>query len=42
MAKIVEFDSEARAAMIRGVNMLAGTVKVTLGLTGRNGVMDMS
>ena len=26
MAKIVKFDSEARAAMIRGVNILADTV----------------
>ena len=31
MAKIVKFDAEARAAMIRGVNILADTVKVTLG-----------
>jgi chaperonin GroEL len=30
MAKIVKFDAEARAAMIRGVNILADTVKVTL------------
>ena len=27
MSKIVKFDSEARAAMIRGVNILADTVK---------------
>ena len=27
MAKIVKFDAEARAAMIRGVNILADTVK---------------
>ena len=31
MAKIVKFDSEARAAMMRGVNILADTVRVTLG-----------
>ena len=31
MAKVVKFDAEARAAMIRGVNILADTVKVTLG-----------
>ena len=31
MSKIVKFDAEARAAMIRGVNILADTVKVTLG-----------
>ena len=42
MAKIVKFDSEARAAMIRGVNILADTVKVTLGPKGRNVVMDKS
>ena len=29
MAKVVKFDAEARAAMIRGVNILADTVKVT-------------
>ena len=40
MAKIVKFDAEARAAMIRGVNILADTVKVTLGPKGRNVVMD--
>ena len=42
MAKIVKFDSEARAAMIRGVNILADTVKVTLGPKGRNVVIDKS
>ena len=31
MAKIIKFDAEARAAMMRGVNILADTVKVTLG-----------
>ena len=31
MAKVIKFDSEARAAMIRGVDILANTVKVTLG-----------
>ncbi len=35
MAKIVKFDSEARSAMMRGVNILADTVKVTLGPKGR-------
>ena len=39
MAKIVKFDAEARAAMIRGVNILADTVKVTLGPKGRNVVL---
>ena len=42
MAKVVKFDAEARAAMIRGVNILADTVKVTLGAKGRNVVMDKS
>ena len=31
MAKIIKFDAEARAAMMRGVNILADTVRVTLG-----------
>ena len=42
MAKIIKFDAEARSAMIRGVNILADTVKVTLGPKGRNVVMDKS
>ena len=42
MAKIVKFDSEARAAMIKGVDILANTVKVTLGPKGRNVVIDKS
>ena len=42
MAKIIKFDAEARAAMMRGVNVLADTVKVTLGPKGRNVVMDKS
>ena len=41
MAKVVKFDAEARSAMIRGVNILADTVKVTLGPKGRNVVMDL-
>ena len=40
MAKVIKFDSEARAAMIRGVDILANTVKVTLGPKGRNVVID--
>ena len=40
MAKIVKFDSEARSAMLRGVDVLANTVKVTLGPKGRNVVLD--
>merc|ERR1712078_391200 len=42
MAKIIKFDAEARAAMMGGVNILADTVKVTLGPKGRNVVMDKS
>ena len=42
MAKVVKFDSEARASMIKGVNILADTVKVTLGPKGRNVVIDKS
>ena len=42
MAKVVKFDAEARSAMIRGVNILGDTVKVTLGPKGRNVVMDKS
>ena len=42
MAKIVKFDSDARASMIKGVDILANTVKVTLGPKGRNVVIDKS
>ena len=42
MAKIVKFDSEARALMIKGVDILANTVRVTLGPKGRNVVIDKS
>ena len=42
MAKIIKFDAEARAAIMRGVNILADTVKVTLGPKGRNVVIDKS
>jgi chaperonin GroEL len=40
MAKMVEFDEEARRALERGVNRLADAVKVTLGPRGRNVVID--
>jgi chaperonin GroEL len=39
-AKQIEFDSEARAALKRGVDQLANAVKVTLGPKGRNVVID--
>jgi chaperonin GroEL len=41
-AKDVKFDTEARAKMLRGVNILADAVKVTLGPKGRNVVLDKS
>ncbi len=40
MAKILEFDEEARRALERGVDKLADAVKVTLGPKGRNVVID--
>ena len=40
MAKIVQFDEEARRALERGVNALADAVKVTLGPRGRNVVIN--
>jgi chaperonin GroEL len=41
-AKEVKFSIEARDSMLRGVNMLADAVKVTLGPKGRNVVLDKS
>ncbi|MEW6868248.1 chaperonin GroEL [Trueperella pyogenes] len=40
MAKIIHFDEEARRGMERGLDLLANTVKVTLGPKGRNVVLD--
>jgi chaperonin GroEL len=40
MAKQIKFENDAREALIRGVNILAKTVKVTLGPKGRNVVLD--
>ncbi|WP_075890952.1 chaperonin GroEL [Actinomyces provencensis] len=40
MSKIIKFDEEARRGMERGLNLLADTVKVTLGPKGRNVVLD--
>ncbi|MBF0845706.1 chaperonin GroEL, partial [Streptococcus danieliae] len=40
MAKEIQFSSDARSAMVRGVDMLADTVKVTLGPKGRNVVLE--
>ncbi len=42
MSKEVKFGSEARDAMLRGVDILADAVKVTLGPKGRNVVLDKS
>ncbi|MBS3652353.1 chaperonin GroEL [Pseudaminobacter sp. 19-2017] len=41
-AKEVKFHSEARERMLRGVDILANAVKVTLGPKGRNVVIDKS
>ena len=42
MAKDIKFSSDARSAMVRGVDVLADTVKVTLGPKGRNVVLEKS
>ncbi|GAB3557302.1 chaperonin GroEL [Spelaeicoccus albus] len=42
MAKSLEFSDSARSALERGVDLLADTVKVTLGPRGRNVVLDKS
>src|SRR5512143_1164601 len=41
-AKIVKFSQDARDRILRGVNLLADTVTVTLGPKGRNVVLDKS
>jgi len=41
-AKDVRFSDDARQRMLRGVNVLANAVKVTLGPKGRNAVLDKS
>ncbi|AXI41167.1 chaperonin GroEL [Sulfitobacter sp. SK011] len=41
-AKDVKFDTDARNKMLKGVNILANAVKVTLGPKGRNVVLDKS
>ena len=41
-AKEVKFGTEARNAMLRGVDILANAVKVTLGPKGRNVILDKS
>ena len=42
MAKEVKFNTDARRRMLKGVNILADAVKVTLGPKGRNVVIDKS
>ena len=41
-AKDVKFDTDARNKILKGVNVLANAVKVTLGPKGRNVVLDKS
>ena len=41
-AKDVKFGNDARVKMLKGVNILADAVKVTLGPKGRNVVLDKS
>lgn len=40
MVKDIKFSEDARASMLRGVDILANTVKVTLGPKGRNVVLE--
>ena len=40
MSKIILYGSDARAALLRGVDKLADTVKITLGPKGRNVVLE--
>ena len=40
MAKIIKYDVDARERLKRGVDALAGAVKVTLGPKGRNVVIE--
>src|SRR5450631_3484770 len=41
-AKDVKFSTDARDRMLRGIDILANTVKVTLGPKGRNVVLEKS
>jgi chaperonin GroEL len=41
-AKVLQYDEEARKAILKGVNTLADAVKVTLGPKGRNVILDKS
>lgn len=42
MAKDIKFSEDARQSMVRGIDILADTVKVTLGPKGRNVVLDQN
>jgi chaperonin GroEL len=42
MAKEIKFEQEARNSVLRGVNILADVVKVTLGPKGRNVILEKS
>ena len=42
MAKDIKYGTQARTALVAGVNKLADTVRVTLGPKGRNVVLDKS
>ena len=42
MSKILIFSEEARSNILKGVNVLANAVKVTLGPKGRNVVIEKS
>ncbi len=42
MAKQMLFDEEARRKLLRGIQKLAGAVKVTLGPSGRNVILDQA
>jgi chaperonin GroEL len=41
-AKIIKYDQKASEALLRGVNLLADAVKVTLGPRGRNVILEKS
>jgi len=42
MSKVLLFSEDARTSILKGVNVLANAVKVTLGPKGRNVVIDKS
>jgi len=41
-AKEIRYDQKAREALLKGVNILADAVKVTLGPKGRNVILEKS